>query len=71
VSDDEAKEHEERPQESQQDIHQEIKDNVVDEASSGPVIKTPLRNFNLDLDLQNKDETNTTNFTSSEQEYLY
>jgi hypothetical protein len=71
VSDDEAKEHKEHPQESQQEIHQEIKGNVIDEASSGPVIETPLSNFNLDLDLQNEDETNTTNFTSSKQEYLY
>jgi hypothetical protein len=30
-----------------------------------------LQEFNLDLDLQEEDETGTNNFTSLEQEYIY
>jgi hypothetical protein len=66
VSDDESEERESQvgnPQEIQEDTTEEPKGEVTSEA--------PLNEFNLELNLQDEDETGATSFTTSEQEYLY
>jgi hypothetical protein len=71
VSDDEAEEQEEHHQESQPGTPPEIQDDTMEESKGGPATEAPISEFNLELDLQNEDKTNTTNSTMSKQENLY
>jgi hypothetical protein len=66
VSDDEPEE-----QERQVGNPQEILGDTTEEPKSEVTSEAPISEFNLELNLQDEDETGATNFTTSEQEYLY
>ncbi len=66
VSDDESEE-----QESQVENPQEIQKDTMEVPKGGVTSEAPMSEFNLELNLQDEDETGATNFTTSEQEYLY
>jgi hypothetical protein len=66
VSDDEYEE-----QENQAGDPQETQESTMEEPDSEVTNEATLNEFNLELNLQDEDETGTTNFTTREQEYLY